>query len=350
MRYKKLGSSGIEVSEVCLGTMTWGVQNSQKDADQQIEYALEHGINFIDTAELYAIPPTAETYGKTESIIGDWLSRNPTRRKEMILATKICGPGPSWIRDGGIVTGEAIIESVDKSLQRLQTDYIDLYQIHWSNRVSPHFGRHAPGVINLADVKLEQQQEMMLDNLRGLQRSIDDGKIRFCGLSNESPWGITEYLRLANEHSLPRMVSVQNEFNLLHAKDWPYNLEMCLMSDVAYLPWSPLAGGALTGKYLDGAMPYGSRRTMEQRLGLFRDTPVANEAIRAYKELAEQHGLTTAQLSLAWVVQTDGVTSTIIGATSMEQLREDLAAFNVTFSKELKKSIQTIWKKYPVPF
>ncbi|RUM50912.1 MAG: aldo/keto reductase, partial [Marinomonas sp.] len=324
MKYSQLGRTGIDVSRVCLGTMTWGKQNTQADADEQIAFALDQGINFFDTAEMYAVPPTPETYGKTESIIGNWLSRHASRREEMVLATKIAGNGLSWVRGGGDVTGEAIIASIDQSLDRLKTDYIDLYQIHWPNRTSPHFAKHWPGMLDFSGVDTVQHSAEMLEILQALGECVKSGKIRHFGLSNETPWGINEYLRLAEKYDLPRVASIQNEFSLLHAKDWPFLIENCVREDVAYLPWSPLAAGALSGKYIDGARPEGSRWSFAQRNGLFRDTEASNEAIKAYKELAEANGLTASQLALAWVDQVDGVTSTIIGATKMSQLEEDL--------------------------
>ena len=350
MEYVILGRSDLSVSKVCLGTMTWGKQNTQADADRQIEYALKKGINFIDTAEMYAIPPSAETYGTTESIIGNWLARNPGKRKEIVLATKIAGNGISWIRGGADVTGSAIISSVDASLKRLQTDHIDLYQIHWPNRSSPHFGKHWPGQLTFTDVDAVQNSEQMLDILEALSTCIKAGKIRHCGLSDETPWGINEYLRLSEKHDLPRMISIQNEFSLLHSKDWPYLVENCVMNEVAYLPWSPLAGGALTGKYMNGALPAGARWTMTQRNGIFRDKAHSHEAITAHKEVADKYNMSVATLSLAWCNQVNGVTSTIIGATSMAQLEEDIAAFEVTLSEEMLADILAVLNDYPAPF
>ena len=350
MKYNKLGRTGVDVSRVCLGTMTWGKQNNQKDADEQMAFALDCGVNFIDTAEMYAVPPSPETYGKTEAIIGNWLSRNGSRREDIVLATKIAGNGLSWIRNGGDVTGEAIIASVDASLARLQTDYIDLYQIHWPNRTSPHFAKHWPGCVGLSSVDTESQSTQMLEILQALGECVNAGKIKYFGLSNETPWGINEYLRLSDKYSLPRVASIQNEFSLLHAKDWPYLIENCVREDVAYLPWSPLAAGALSGKYIDGARPEGSRWSFAQRNGLFRDTEASNAAIKAYKELAESYDLTASQMALAWVDQVDGVTSTIIGATKMDQLEEDMKAFDLILSDALQADIASIFKQYPMPY
>lgn len=350
MKYSQLGRTGIDVSRVCLGSMTWGKQNTQKDADQQIDFALDQGVNFIDTAEMYAIPPTPETYGTTEAIIGDWLSRHASRREDIVLATKIAGNGLSWVRDGADVTGEAIVASVDASLARLQTDYIDLYQIHWPNRNSPHFAKHWPNRLTFSDVDASQQSNQMHEILQALAECVKAGKIRHFGLSNETPWGINEYLRLSEKYDLPRVASIQNEFSLLHAKDWPYLIENCSFEDVAYLPWSPQAAGALSGKYLDGARPEGSRWSIVQRNGLFRDTEASNAAIRAYQDIAQAHGLTASQLALAWVNQVDGVTSSIIGATSLAQLEENMKAFEVTLSEDALAQVDQVFKRYPSPY
>ena len=350
MKYSKLGASGLSVSRVCLGTMTWGVQNTQEEANEQIEYALSRGVNFMDTAEMYAIPPSPDTYGKTEAIIGNWLGANPERRGEIILATKIAGVGLPWIRDGGEITGAAITEAIDASLKRLQTDYIDLYQLHWPNRESPHFSKHHPNMVNFTKVDTAAHSAQMLEILQALDAAVKAGKIRHFGLSDDSPWGINEYIRLSEEHNLTRVTSIQNEFSLLHTKDWPYLIENCVHADVAYLPWSALAAGALTGKYIDGSRPEGSRWTMEQRNWLFRDNDVTNDAVKEYKALAEKNDMTAAQLALAWCDQVDGVTSTIIGATTMDQLKEDIDAFEIEFSDELKADIAAIHRKYPVPF
>ncbi|MDD9156236.1 aldo/keto reductase [Aliivibrio sp. S4TY2] len=350
MEYSTLGSSNLSVSRICLGTMTWGKQNNQEDANQQIDYALSQGINFIDTAEMYAVPPSPDTYGKTETIIGNWLAANPERRKEIILASKIAGPGLPWVREGSPITGEAVIAAVDASLTRLQTDYIDLYQLHWPNRTSPHFGKHFPNQFKFSDFDAKKEETEMLEILQALDTCIKAGKIRHIGLSDDTPWGINTYLKLSAKYDLPKMVSIQNEFSLLHAKDWPYLIENCVHEDIAYLPWSPLAGGMLSGKYLDGKMPEDSRWTFSQRNGIFRDTPAANEAVRAYMQVAEKHGYTPCQLALAWCDQVDGVTSTIIGATSLDQLKEDIEAFSKPLSNDAISEINAVFRKYPMPF
>ena len=350
MQYTTLGSSGLRVSRVCLGTMTWGQQNTQADADAQLALALDAGVKFIDTAEMYSIPPRPETYGATEQIIGNWLNRNSAKREQLVLATKIAGNGLAHIRDGSDISPQSLVAAVEGSLKRLQTDYIDVYQLHWPNRRSPHFVRHAVNQVRFSETDSIAQQAEMLTILETLGKLVQAGKIRYCGLSNETPWGISQYLKLSAEHNLPRMVSIQNEFGLLHTKDWPYLIEQCQHENIAYLPWSPLAGGALTGKYLDGKRPAATRWSLVQRNGLFRDTPESNAAIRAFGELAAAHQLSAAQLALAWVNQVDGVSSTIIGATSISQLQENLAAFKVNLSSDVLAAVTNFLRQHPQPF
>ncbi len=351
MKYKKLGSSDLQVSEVCLGSMTWGSQNTEQDAAQQIEYALDQGINFIDTAEMYAVPPTADTYGTTETCIGSWISKNPARRQDVIIASKIAGNGLPWIRGGSNISGKTIKQALDDSLRRLNTDYIDLYQLHWPNRTSPHFSKHWPQHVNYAEVDVEKERAEHLDILSALDDCIKAGKIRHCGLSDDTPWGINEYLRLAEIHNLPKMVSIQNEFSLIHLMvDSPHLIETCVLNEVAYLPWSPLAGGALSGKYRNGATPEGCRWSMAQRNGLFRDTENTHAAIEAFYQVAQRHQLSLAQMSLAYIYHFQGVTSTIIGATSMQQLKEDIEAYELVLSEQVVAQINDVIKQYPVPF
>lgn len=350
MKKVKLGSSNLEVSEVCLGSMTWGQQNTQAEGHEQIDYALDQGINFIDTAEMYSVPPSKETYGATETIIGNWIEANPAKRQDIILASKIAGAGLPWVRGGSPISAITVKEAIDDSLTRLKTDYIDLYQLHWPNRATPHFSKHWPGRVDPRKTDVKAERESMLEILQALGDAMKDGKIRNIGLSDDTPWGINEYLRLAENHSLPKMVSVQNEFSLLHLKDWPYLIENCVFNDVAYLPWSPIAGGALSGKYANGAKPEGCRWTMLQRNGIFRDTAYSHQAIAAYKEVADANNLSLVQLSLAWVYQLAGVTSTIIGATSMEQLKEDIGAYEIALSDDVVKQVGAVIKKFPQPF
>lgn len=350
MKYVRLGSSNLEVSRICLGSMTWGFQNNQTDADAQLDYAQTQGVNFVDTAEMYAIPPTKDTYGKTETIIGNWFNANPSRRQQTILATKIAGVGLSYVRDGSPITGKAVIEAVEGSLKRLQTDYIDLYQLHWPNRNSPHFGQHRPNTHQYTQVNALEQSESMLDILQGLDECVKAGKIRYCGLSNETPWGLNQYLSLSQKHNLPRMVSMQNEFSLLDHKDWPHLIENCIHDDIAYLPWSPLATGMLTGKYLNGARPEGSRWTFTQRLGIFRDSDNANKAVAAFVDIAKQFNISPAKLALGWCNQVEGITSTIIGATSMAQLEQNIDAFAQPLSQPVLDAVNEVINQYPSPY
>lgn len=350
MKTVKLGSSDLQVSEVCLGSMTWGQQNNQAEAHQQIDYALEQGINFIDTAEMYSVPPSKETYGATETIIGNWIEANPNKRQDFVLASKIAGVGVPWVRGGSPITGASVKEAIDGSLTRLKTDYIDLYQLHWPNRLTPHFAKHWPGKVDPTRIDGKAESDGMLEILQALDAAMQEGKILNIGLSDDTPWGISEYLRLADKYKLPKMVSIQNEFSLLHLKDWPYLIENCVLNDVAYLPWSPIAGGALSGKYANGAKPQGCRWTMQQRNGIFRDTAFSHEAIAAYQGVADAHNLTLVQLSLAWVYQLCGVTSTIIGATSIEHLKENIGAYDVALSDEILEQVAAAIKRFPQPF
>lgn len=350
MNKVKLGSSDLQVSEVCLGTMTWGQQNTQEEAFEQINYALDQDINFIDTAEMYSVPPSKETYGFTETIIGNWFAENPAKREDIVLATKMAGSGIPWVRGGSNISADTVGEAIDGSLKRLQTDYIDLYQLHWPNRFTPHFAKHWPRMSDKFELNVAEQREGILGILRALDAAVKAGKIRHIGLSNDTPWGIAEYLNIAKEHDLPRIVSLQNEFSLLHLKDSPFLTEMCEYNDIAYLPWSPLAGGALSGKYANGQKPEGCRWTMVQRNGIFRDTTQSHEAIAAYKEVADRHDLTLTQLSLAWVYQFKRSTSAIIGATSMDQLREDLSAYEIALSDDVLEEIDMVIKRFPSPF
>ena len=350
MKYAKLGSSNIDVSRICLGTMTWGVQNNQLDANQQIELAAEHGINFMDTAEMYAVPPTPETYGKTEEIIGNYFAKNKQKRDNWVVATKIAGNGLPWIRNASDITGQAVINAVDASLKRLQIDTIDVYQLHWPNRTSPHFAKHRPNQISFTNVDTKAHKAQMLDILQGLDHCIKAGKIRHYGLSDDTTWGIHTFIELAKAHNLPRPVSIQNEFNLLHAKDWPYLIEHCVHEEIAYLPWSPLATGMLSGKYLNDVRPQGSRWTLMQRNGLFRNTEIAQQAVAEYCQLAAKLGITPSQLALAWCDKVDGVTSTIIGATTQQQLAENIAAFELNLPDDFMTQVDAIWRKYPLPY
>lgn len=350
MRKKPLGSSGLNVSEVCLGTMTWGIQNTQQDASEQLDMALDAGINFIDTAEMYPVPPNKQTYGDTERFLGEWLSANQDKRDDLVIMTKIAGPGLSYIRDGEKINPVTISAALDDSLKRLKTEYVDVYQLHWPNRPSSHFSKHWPWRTDPTRVDVEREKASMAEIVLALGEKIKQGKIRHWGLSDDTPWGIHTYLSLCKELNVPKPVSIQNEFSLLHAKDWPYLIESCVFEDIAYLPWSPLATGLLTGKYANGARPEGSRWTITQRNGLFRDTKMVHIATQAYLDVAKQHNVSATHLALKWVQQVKGVCSTIIGATSTEQLSENIQAFTTPTDEALIDGVNAVLKQFPMPF
>lgn len=350
MKYTKLGTSDLEVSRVCLGTMTWGEQNTEAEGHEQIDYALDQGVNFIDTAELYAVPPKAETYGATEVIIGSWINKNKTKRDQFYLATKVAGPALPWIRGGAPISGKAVQVALEESLKRLQTDCIDLYQLHWPNRPNPHFGQHWAGMVDATTFDKRREEDEMFDILSMLSNLVSQGKVKHIGLSDDTPWGISKYMELSQRHDLPRMVSIQNEYNFLHQKDDPFLTEMCVMEDVAYLPWSPLATGVLSGKYINGVRPKNTRWTLPQRHGIFRDTENVNNAVIAFVDIAKKYDLDPAQMALAWCDQKPFVTSTIIGATSLEQLKSNIAAFDIMLPDEVLGEIDDVYRKYPIPF
>lgn len=347
MQYRKLGRSGIDVSVICLGTMTWGRQNTEAEGHGQMDYALDQGVNFWDTAEMYAIPPTPDTYGKTEEIIGTWFAKNKTKRENVVLASKIAGPGVDWIRDGkGRIDRPNILAAVEASLQRLQTGYIDLYQLHWPNRGSYHFGQHWE-----YDPKFDgaAEEENFLEALETLDEMVKAGKIRHIGLSDETSWGTMKYLELSKKHSLPRMQSIQNEYSLLCRLFEQDLQEIAIAEDCGLLAWSPLATGMISGKYLDGARPTGTRWTLEHR-GLARDTKPANEAVRAYIAVAEKHGLDVCQMALAFVNMQPFVTANIIGATNMEQLKSNIASIDLKLSQDVLDDIAAVYRDYPAPY
>ncbi len=349
MEYSKLGSSGLMVSRCCLGTMTWGNQNTEAEGHEQMDYAVTQGINFFDTAEIYAVPPSAATYGKTEEIIGTWFKKHNNRDK-IILASKLAGPGPDWIRGGkNRIDRKNMLIAIDGSLARLQTDYIDVYQLHWPNRDFPHFGKNNAGTIDFTKADTKQEEENLLEVLETLGELQKAGKIRYPGLSDDSAWGIMKYIQLAEKHNLPRMVSIQNEYNLANRYDDPHLAEVCVREEVAYLPWSPLAGGQLSGKYLDGARPKGSRWDVDPRVP-HRDTELANECIKAYMDVTKKHGLDMCQMAIKFCDVQNFTTSTIIGATNMEQLKTDIAAFDIELSQDVLDDIADVYRMFPVPF
>ena len=346
MEYRQLGLTGLDISAIGLGTMTWGLQNTQSQGFEQMDYALAHGINFFDTAEMYAIPPSAKTFGSTETIIGNWFAARKNRKK-IILASKISGPGLAWIRQGkSVINKKNIIQAVEDSLKRLQTDYIDLYQLHWPNRGSYHFGQlwnYSP------KFNAQAEEENFLEVLHTMQQLIKDGKIRFIGLSNETAWGLSKWLQLAEKHKLPRMASIQNEYSLLCRHFEPDLSEIALHENCGLLAWSPLARGMLSGKYLNGARPEGTRLTIETRPE-HRVLPQTDAAIKKYIELAKDHELNPCQMALAFVNQQPFVNSTLIGATNMRQLKSNIDSIAVKLPAEVYTGIDKIRREYPMLF
>ncbi|MBU44631.1 MAG: aldo/keto reductase [Spirochaetaceae bacterium] len=349
MEQRQLGRTDLKVSIACLGTMTYGNQNTEVEGHAQLDRALEAGINFIDTAEMYAVPPSPDTYGKTESIIGNWLASRPGMREKIVLATKVSGRGLRWVRDGNaIIDRKNILAAVEDSLKRLKTDYIDLYQLHWPNRPFYHFGgywRFSPSGEDTAKVT-----ENLHEVLQTLGELVQQGKIRHAGLSNESAWGTMKYLELAERFSLPRMASIQNEYSLLYRLFEPDLAEVAVREDVSLLAYSPLATGMLTGKYRNGKIPEGSRWKIQSSRHNQRNTPQAHAAVEAYLELSKRHDVPLNHLSLAFAHQKYFMTSVIIGATTMEQLNSDLEAFHLKLSNDIMKEIEQVRRDHPIPF
>jgi len=347
MQYKNLGQTDIEVSEICLGSMTWGTQNSETEAHAQIDYALDHGVNFIDTAEMYPVNPiSAETQGSTESIIGTWI-KSSGKRDQIVLATKVTGEGLDWVQDGIDISAEKIRISIDGSLKRLQTDYIDLYQLHWPNRGSYAFRKN--WLFDPTQQDREKTRVHIHETLECLGNLVDEGKIRSIGLSNESCWGTSQFLQIAEAEGFPRVVSIQNEYSLMYRA---HDLDLAELShneQVGLLPYSPLACGMLTGKYANGARPSGSRITLNADLfGRVNDT--AWSAVDAYIEIARKHGLEPAQLAIAFCNQRPFVTSSIVGATSVAQLEVSIGAAGLKLDEEVLEDIHQVYRRFPVPY
>ncbi len=353
MKYSKLGRTGLEVSRVCLGTMTWGEQNSEAEGHEQMNYAVEQGINFFDTAEMYAVPPQESTYGKTEEIIGTWFQKSK-KREDIILATKVAGGGLPWVRDAEGITGDAVRHAIDASLKRLQTDYVDLYQLHWPNRPFPHFGSNHAGMIDFTSNDSARIEDNLMDIHTAINEIVKAGKVRHFGLSDDSAWGIMKYNELAKDNGFPRVQSIQNEYSLLNRSDDPYLAEVCVREDVAYLPWSPLAIGLLSGKYAGGKVPEGTRWAVEDMIGSrmdrFRDNPQTHAAVDGYLSVAQKHDLDPCQMALKFIDKQNFVTSTIIGATKMEQLKSNIDAFDIELSNEVMIDIDAVYKQFPIPF
>jgi len=343
MKYKKLGTTDLEVSLICLGTMTWGTQNSEKDAFEQMDYSVSKGLNFFDTAEIYSVPPTAESYGKTEEMIGNWFEKRKNREK-IILASKVAGPGCDWIRGGENSYDEKKIgEAIDGSLKRLKTDYIDLYQLHWPERSTNYFGKREYSANDD-----EGDWNSFESILQALERFIKSGKIRYIGMSNETPFGLSKYIELSKSKNLPRMMSVQNPYNLVNRT---YEIGMSEISQrekCGLLVYYPLAAGGLSGKYRNEQMPKNSRMALfkgwERHLN-----PLAMKAYDEYYKLAKDNNLTMVQLAQAFVNSRPFVTSNIIGATTIDQLRENIKSVDVELTVEMMDRINLIHNNNPNP-
>lgn len=343
MKYNRLGESALQVSELCLGTMTWGEQNDEREAYAQLDCALDHGVNFIDTAEVYPVPPRAETACRTERIIGPWLQRQT--RDRLIIASKIAGPGRrDWLRGGKTALTRAnIIEAAEGSLTRLQTEYLDLYQIHWPDRSVQSFG--APEF----NPKRERDTVPILEQIEAMDALIRAGKIRCYGLSNETAWGLARFCWLADQHGLPRPVSIQNVYSLV-SRQFDLDLaEVSYREKVPLLGYSPLAGGTLSGKYRDGARPPGARFTLFPQFQPRYGRPAVPAAVAEYAAVAEKHGLAPDQMALAFARSRWFTASTIIGATSVEQLERNLASRSVRLSPETLADIEAVHARYSTP-
>ncbi len=345
MQRVKLGHTDIEVSRVCLGTMTFGEQNTQAEGFEQMDHALASGVNFFDTAELYSIPPKPDTQGSTETVIGNWFKERGNR-DQVVLATKVVGRSPmNWFRgEASRLHSRHINEAVEGSLRRLQTDYIDLYQLHWPDRKMNGFGA---GRVASYD-HIEDTPVPIDETLRALEDLISSGKVRAIGLSNETPWGLSEFLKISELANLPRVVSVQNAYNLLNRNYEQGLSEFYYRNGVGCLAYSPLGQGYLTGKYRDGALPEGSRKALFDRLGRY-ESEQSLAAMERYFAIAEKAGIKPSVLAQAWVMSQPFVTSNIIGATSMQQLREALEGCEYQLSDELIAEIEQVHEQCPNP-
>jgi aryl-alcohol dehydrogenase-like predicted oxidoreductase len=344
MKYTTLPKTAIKVSKICLGTMTWGNQNTQEEAFEQMNYALEQGVNFFDTAELYPVPATPATYADTERIIGSWFQKTGNR-ENVVLASKIAGGGDytKHIRTGGF-TRQNITKAIEGSLQRLQTDYLDLYQLHWPSR-----GVNCFGVRDYPYQTATKEAENHLEILETLDAFVKAGTIRTIGLSNETPWGTMKYLQTAEDHNLPRPVTIQNSYSMIH-RGYEVGLsEVSMREDIGLLAYSPLAQGVLSGKYLDGKSPEGSRGNLFPRFIARYMGDGSSEAVKRYQEIAKNNGITLSELSLAFVNQLPFVTSNIIGATKMSQLKENIGSIHIELSEQTLQEIQEVHAMIPNP-
>ena len=343
MNYKKLGNTDLDVSTICLGTMTWGEQNSQKEGFEQMDYALDKGINFFDTAELYSVPPKKETFGHTETIIGNWFKKT-NKRDKIILASKVSGPMREYVRGGGNQYGEKnITVALEESLKRLKTDYIDLYQLHWPERNTNMFGRLG------YEHKNDNKWNKFEDVLKNLKKFIDQGKVRHVGLSNETAWGAQKYLEISKDHNLPRMMSIQNPYNLLNRTYEVGLAEVSIREQIGLLAYSPLASGYLSGKYRNNQMPKNSRVSLDPDFWSRYNKPNTDVAVDAYFKIAKKYNLDLAQMSLKFCEIQPFMTSVIIGATTMQQLKTDIESVNVNLPEEIIKEVNEVQKIYPNP-
>lgn len=343
MEYREIPHTDLRVSLIGLGTMTWGEQNTEAEGHEQMDYALAQGVNFFDTAEMYPVPPMAETCHETERIIGTWFAARKNRA-DVLLATKVVGPGPhvTHVREGAKLDRDHLFRAVEGSLRRLQTDYIDLYQLHWPDRPVPLFGTRDYSPPKHSDAV------PIVETLGALAELVRSGKVRYIGLSNETPWGAMKFLHLAESLGLPRVVTIQNSYNLLNRTFDSGLSEICHEEGIRSLPYSPLAFGRLSGKYRNGARPEGARLSIWERFARYNG-PNSDAAIEEYAKIADEAGLDLAQMSLAWINQRHHVASNLIGATTMEQLRANIASVDLVLPGEVRKAIDTVHHRFPNP-
>ena len=343
MEYRKLGNTDLKVSSICLGTMTWGEQNTEAEGFEQMDYALDQGVNFWDTAELYAVPPKEETYGHTEIIIGNWFEKTK-KRDQVILASKVAGPMRPYLRGGGYQYGiKNITEALEGSLKRLKTDYIDLYQLHWPERTTNMFGTLG------YEHEDKNDWNQFEDVLGHLKRFIDQGKIRHVGLSNETPWGVNKCLELAKDGTLPRMLSIQNPYSLLNRTFEVGLAEIAIREEIGLLAYSPLACGYLSGKYKNGARPANARITLDPNFWGRYEKPNTEAAVEAYDEIAKKYNLVLSEMALKFCEIQKFMTSVIIGATTMEQLQSNIRSIDVKLTNEIIEDINKVQQLYPNP-
>ena len=341
MEFSQLGHSDLKVSKICLGTMTFGEQNTETEAHEQLDYAIANEVNFLDTAEMYPVPPRADTQGLTEKYIGSWLQKRKCR-EQVIIASKVAGPGMmEYLRDGVELTRNQMDQALNESLQRLQTDYIDLYQVHWPARKTNYFGK-------LGYQHREHDATPIEETLEVLADFVQAGKVRHIGISNETPWGVMRYLELAKQHNWPRVITIQNPYNLLNRSYEVGLAEISHRENIHLLAYSPLGFGMLTGKYLNNQKPEGARLTLFEHYNRYSN-PQALNATEKYVDLAKHHGLSPAQMALAYVNTRSFMGANIIGATKLTQLKENIESINVELSEKVIEEIEQIHQEFPNP-